>query len=53
MQSLQVITAKQLANSMGVHLNTAQTYMKDIKLEYGITIVLLCHVHSYFKVNAK
>ncbi|MEO8534823.1 MAG: hypothetical protein ABI441_13785 [Flavobacterium sp.] len=53
MEILKVITAKQLANTMGVHLNTAQTYIKDIKHEYGISVVLMCHVLSYFKVNAK
>ncbi|MFH6942415.1 hypothetical protein [Flavobacterium sp. FlaQc-50] len=53
MEQLKVITAKELANSMGVHVNTAKSFIKDIKQEYAITTVLLCHVNSYFKVNAK
>lgn len=53
METLQVITAKTLASSMGVHLNTAKSFIRDIKQEYGINIVLLCHVNSYFKVSAK
>jgi hypothetical protein len=50
---LELITAKSLATLMGVHLNTAKCFIKDIKQEYGITVVLKCHVISYFKVNAK
>lgn len=53
MEQLQVITAKELASKMGVHLNTAKVYLKDIKQEYDIKVVLNCHVLSYFKVSAK
>ncbi|WP_286968253.1 hypothetical protein [Flavobacterium sp. UBA4854] len=53
MEQLQVITAKDLATLMGVHINTAKTFIKDIKDEYSITVVLKCHVYSYFKVSAK
>lgn len=53
MEHLQVITAKELASLMGVHLNTAKVYIKDIKQEYDIKVVLCCHVLTYFKVNAK
>lgn len=53
MEQLQVVTAKQLASSMGVHLNTAKVYIKDIKQEYDIRVVCICHVLKYFKVSAK
>lgn len=53
MESLHVITSKELALSMGVHVNTAKRFIKDIKEEYDIKVVLLCHVNSYFKVSAK
>ncbi|SHL40148.1 hypothetical protein [Flavobacterium chilense] len=53
MEQLQVIKAKELALKMGVHLNTAKVYIKDIKQEYDIKVVLKCHVLTYFKVNAK
>lgn len=53
MEQLQVITAKELALKMGIHLNTAKVYMKDIKQEYGISVVCAFHVLTYFKVNAK
>lgn len=53
MESLKVITAKELANTMGVHVNTAKSFIKDIKQEYEIPIVLLCHIHRYFKIDTK
>lgn len=53
MENLQLITAKELASSMGVHINTAKSFIKDIKNEYEIKVVLLHHVNMYFKVNAK
>nr|WP_294781363.1 hypothetical protein [uncultured Flavobacterium sp.] len=53
MEQLQVVTAKELSNLMGVHINTAKVYIKDIKQEYDIKVVLKFHVLSYFKVSAK
>lgn len=53
MQELKVITAKTLASQMGVHLNTARSYMKDIKQEYDIKVVCLDHINQYFKISAK
>ncbi|BFM44939.1 hypothetical protein CFS9_35800 [Flavobacterium sp. CFS9] len=53
MEQLQVVTAKELATLMGVHVNTAKSFISDIKQEYDISVVLKCHVYSYFKVNAK
>lgn len=53
MEHLQVITAKELALSMGVNLSTAKRYLKDVKQEYEIKRVLLCHINTYFKVSAK
>ncbi|MDQ8014464.1 MAG: hypothetical protein REI96_18595 [Flavobacterium nitrogenifigens] len=52
MNTLKVITAKELALSMGVSIWTAEKYLKDIKQEYDIKIVCLSHVNRYFKVNA-
>lgn len=53
MESLKIITAKELAQSMGVHLTTAERYLKDIKQEYDIKIVCLSHIKRYFKISAK
>nr|WP_294931302.1 hypothetical protein [uncultured Flavobacterium sp.] len=53
METLKVITAKELASSMGVHLNTAKKYISDIKKEYVIQIVCLDHINRYFKISAK
>lgn len=53
MDKLKVITAKELASSMGVSLSTAERYLKDIKQEYDIKTVLGDHVNTYFKINAK
>lgn len=53
METLKVITAKELAQSMGVHICTAEKYLRDIKQQYSIKIVLLSHINQYFKINAK
>ena len=53
MQTLKVITAKQLASSMGVSISSAERYLKDIKQEYQIKIVCLDHINQYFKISAK
>lgn len=51
MENLQVITAKQLSSSMCVDVSTAKRYLKDVKQEYDIKIVLLYHIQQYFKVD--
>lgn len=53
MENLKVITAKTLASSMGVDVSTAKRYLSDIKQQYSIKIVLLFHIHQYFKIDAK
>lgn len=53
MEQLQRVTAKDLAQNMGVNVSTAKRYLKDVKDEYDIKIVLLCHINKYFKVSAK
>lgn len=53
METLKVITAKELATSMGVSVCTAARYLKDIKQEYEIKIVCLSHINQYFKISAK
>ncbi|MDN3673433.1 HTH domain-containing protein [Flavobacterium branchiarum] len=53
MEQLQKITAKDLAQKMGVSIKTAEKYMKDVKQEYEVKVVLLNHINTYFKVNAK
>jgi ribosomal protein S25 len=53
METLKVITAKELAKSMGIHFNTAQKYLSDIKQEFDIKIVCLDHINRYFKISAK
>ncbi|MFH6964535.1 hypothetical protein ACHRVK_19325 [Flavobacterium plurextorum] len=52
MEKLRVITAKDLANTMGISIKTAQKYLQDVKKEYEIKLVLGDHVNRYFKVNA-
>ncbi|MEO6177285.1 MAG: hypothetical protein ABIP27_19175 [Flavobacterium circumlabens] len=53
MDTLQIVTAKELAFSMGISLATANRYLKDIKQEYQCRKVLGEHVNKYFKINAK
>ncbi|WP_295094080.1 hypothetical protein [uncultured Flavobacterium sp.] len=53
METLKVITAKQLAKLMGVSISTAERYLKDVKQEYEIKIVCLSHINQYFKISAK
>ncbi|MBF4491045.1 HTH domain-containing protein [Flavobacterium sp. MR2016-29] len=53
METLKVITAKELASSMGVSISTAKRYLKDIKEELACKIVLGEHVNKYFKIDAK
>lgn len=53
MDKLKVITAKELAFTMGISVSTAERYLKDIKQEYEIKTVLGDHVNRYFKINAK
>ncbi|MBZ4040976.1 HTH domain-containing protein [Flavobacterium hibisci] len=53
METLKVITAKEMAETMGISIATANRYLKDIKEEYKIKIVLGQHVNSYFKISAK
>ncbi|SHL70579.1 hypothetical protein [Flavobacterium saccharophilum] len=53
MEKLKVISAKQLAVSMGVSISTAERYLKDVKQEYQIKIVCLDHINQYFKISAK
>lgn len=53
METLKVITAKQLAKLMGVSISTAERYLKDVKQEYEIKIVCLGHINQYFKIGAK
>jgi ribosomal protein S25 len=53
MNSLQKITAKELAQKMGISIKTAEKYLKDVKEQYDIKVVCLGHVNTYFKVNAK
>ena len=42
------LTAKQIAVLMNVSTCTASRYMQDIKLQYGIKIVLYVHFLTYF-----
>lgn len=53
MEQLRKVTAKDLAHNMGVNVSTAKRYLKDVKEEYDIKIVLLCHIERYFKACAK
>ena len=53
METLKVITAKELASSMGVSLATANRYLKDIKEDLKCRVVLGEHVNKYFKIDAK
>lgn len=53
MNPLQIVTAKELAFSMGCSLATANRYLKDIKDEYQCKKVLGQHVNKYFKIDAK
>ena len=53
METLKVITAKELSHSMGISLKTANRYLKDIKDEFRCKKVLGQHVNKYFKIDAK
>ncbi|WP_300976892.1 HTH domain-containing protein [Flavobacterium sp.] len=49
----QKITCKDLSTKMGVSIKTAERYLKDIKEEFKIKIVLEYHIQLYFKTDAK
>ncbi|WP_406843562.1 hypothetical protein [Flavobacterium soyae] len=53
METLKVVTAKELANLMGVSETSAKRYLKDIKSEYQCKRVLGEHVNKYFKIDTK
>ena len=53
METLKVVTAKELANIMGVSETSAKRYLKDIKDEYQCKRVLGQHVNKYFKIDTK
>ncbi|WP_157848780.1 hypothetical protein [Flavobacterium sp. Root901] len=53
METLKVVTAKQLADCLGVSMTSANRYLKDIKQEYQIKRVLGEHVNKYFKIDTK
>lgn len=49
----QKVTIKELAQNMDISIPTAQRYLSDIKKHYSIKIVLMAHIQSYFKTDAK
>lgn len=53
MENLKVVSAKQLANVLGISVTSANRYLKDIKQEYQIKRVLGEHVNKYFKIDTK
>ena len=53
METLKVITAKELASSMGISIATANRYLKDIKEQYHCKKVLGEHINKYFNIDAK
>jgi len=53
MDKLKVVTAKEVANLMGVSEITAKRYLKDIRDEYQCKRVLGEHFNKYFKIDTK
>lgn len=53
METLKVVTAKQLATALGVSETSAKRYLKDIRSEFQIKRVLGEHVNKYFKIDTK
>lgn len=44
-------TNKDLSTYLGVSIQTAKKYLKDIKIEYDIKLVTEHHIKKYYKVE--